>query len=97
MFRPFPPFFRCGLLRMPGLAGMSKGEWKMTGKWDAFNRRFNLASEDWREWRLTKARYKNGSWHHYPGCGVWVRLSPLLTFLLVKGKKAPYVQNVRRR
>lgn len=56
------------------------------GKWSEFNRKFNMTGEDWKEWHATKHRYKNGCFFSCEKCGCIISTSPLITFLILKGK-----------
>lgn len=55
------------------------------GKWDEFNRKFDITPADWAEWRKTKHRYKKG-FFKCPKCGASNTVSPFLAFLIVKRK-----------
>lgn len=62
---------------------------KNMGKWDEFNEKYNMTDEDWKEWRETKHNYKNGAYFHCQRCGCTIATSPLITFLIMKGKIKP--------
>lgn len=57
------------------------------GAWDEFNSEFNMTDDDWAEWRKTKYKYRRGGIFSCVGCGSTITTSPLITFLVVKGKK----------
>lgn len=69
----------------------------MMGSWAKFNKEYNMTPQDWAEWRRMKRRYRKGSWHQCPGCGILIHLSPLLSFLLDKGKFSPYCSECERK
>jgi transcription elongation factor Elf1 len=56
------------------------------GKWDEFNKKYGMTAEDWKEWRETKQHYKKGGIFHCERCTNLIKTSPLITFLIRKGK-----------
>lgn len=58
------------------------------GAWNDFNRIYHITPRDWDEWRRTKPMYAEGGRFKCIRCGKTVLLSPLLAFVLAKGKMA---------
>jgi len=56
------------------------------GAWDDFSKKYNMTGRDWAEWKRTKGVYEGGGSFTCLKCGKTVLLTPLLTFLLAKGK-----------
>lgn len=55
-------------------------------KWSEFNKKYGMTNEDWKEWHATKDDYKGGGYFHCQKCGCTIVTSPLITFLILKGK-----------
>ena len=58
------------------------------GAWDDFDLQYHMGPRDWAEWHRTKALYAGGGRFTCVKCGKTVLLTPLLAFVLDKGKMA---------